>query len=102
MFSPEELAHAQSVLDSVKEEWLLRPGVTAVDLGFKWTGDMMTGQLAIRVHVVEKKPLPAPLRQKLKRKSLLVKHHFGLQYRETHNQLFFKSKSQLTFSCCLM
>jgi hypothetical protein len=56
-FSPEEMEHAQKVLASVRDEWLQREGVTAVDLGFKWSNGEMTGQLAIRVHLTEKKPL---------------------------------------------
>jgi hypothetical protein len=56
-FSPEEMEHAQKVLASVRDEWLQREGVTAVDLGFKWSNGEMTGQLAIRVHLAQKKPL---------------------------------------------
>jgi hypothetical protein len=56
-FNPEDMLHAQQVLASVQESWLQRPGVTAVDLGFKWSHGRMTDELAIRVHVKEKKPL---------------------------------------------
>ena len=56
-FSAEDMIHAQQVLASVRENWLQRPGVTAVDLGFKWSHGQMTGELAIRVHVQEKRPL---------------------------------------------
>jgi hypothetical protein len=52
--SPEEMAKAESVLESVREEWLARDGVTAVDLGFKWRQGQMSDQLAIRVHVTKK------------------------------------------------
>jgi endonuclease G len=55
-FNPEDMVHAQQVLASVRENWLQRPGVTAVDLGFKWSHGQMTDELAIRVHVSEKKP----------------------------------------------
>ena len=55
--NPEEMARAQEVLASVRDEWLQRPGVTAVDLGFKWSEGQMTGELAIRVHLAQKKPL---------------------------------------------
>jgi len=54
--TPEEIARAEAVLASIQDEWLQRPGVTAIDLGFKWTQGEMTGQLAIRVHVAQKKP----------------------------------------------
>ncbi len=55
--TPEEMAKAQAVLAKVQAEWLTRAGVTAVDLGFKWSQGAMTGQLAIRVHLAQKKPL---------------------------------------------
>ncbi len=55
--NPEEMVRAQEVLALVRDEWLQRPGVTAVDLGFKWSDGQMTDQLAIRVHLVQKKPL---------------------------------------------
>lgn len=54
---PEEMEKAQAVLEKVQAEWLARAGVTAVDLGFKWSDGQMTGQLAIRVHLALKKPL---------------------------------------------
>ncbi len=55
-FSPEQMADATAVLNSVRHDWLAREGVTAVDLGFKWSKGLMTGQLSIRVHVTEKRP----------------------------------------------
>ncbi len=58
-FNPEQMEQATAVLNSVREEWLARDGVTAVDLGFKWSQGLMTGQLAIRVHVAEKLPVAA-------------------------------------------
>ena len=57
MFSPEEMEHATAVLNSVRDDWLARDGVTAVDLGFKWSQGLMTGKLSIRVHVAQKRPL---------------------------------------------
>ncbi|MCA9921568.1 MAG: hypothetical protein KC421_04305, partial [Anaerolineales bacterium] len=57
-FSQDAMNQAQSVLQKVQKEWLQRPGVTAVDLGFKWKDGQMTDQLAIRVHVNKKRPLP--------------------------------------------
>lgn len=57
MITPEEMAKAQAALAKVQIDWLAREGVTAVDLGFKWSQGEMTGQLAIRVHLAEKKPL---------------------------------------------
>jgi endonuclease G len=57
IFTPEEMEHATAVLNSVRDAWLVREGVTAVDLGFKWSQGVMTGQLSIRVHVAQKRPL---------------------------------------------
>lgn len=57
MFSEEDMVRAEQALEQVYHDWLQRPGVTAVDLGFKWTDGHMTDQLAIRVHVHEKRPL---------------------------------------------
>ncbi len=56
-FSQDEIARAEAALAQVREDWLQREGVTAVDLGYKWTEGKMTGQLAIRVHLARKKPL---------------------------------------------
>ncbi|GAB4269386.1 MAG: hypothetical protein Kow0080_12940 [Candidatus Promineifilaceae bacterium] len=57
LFSAQQMAHAEQVLDKVRKEWLKKPGVTAVDLGFKWQAGEMTRKLAIRVHVTQKKPI---------------------------------------------
>ncbi len=57
MFSQDAMDHADSVLRQVRESWMERAGVTAVDLGFKWSDGQMTDQLAIRVHVNKKLPL---------------------------------------------
>ncbi len=54
--SDSDIAKAERILDSVRNEWLDRPGVVALDLGFKWSRGEMTSELSIRVHVVEKKP----------------------------------------------
>jgi len=46
-------------LDKVRREWLRRPGVTGVDVGFKISGEELTDQLAVRVHVERKLPTEA-------------------------------------------
>jgi hypothetical protein len=51
----DEMARAEKILDVVREEWLDRPGVIAVDLGYKWIAGQMTPELSIRVHVESKK-----------------------------------------------
>jgi hypothetical protein len=53
---PEAMAHAEAVLQQVRDSWLRRPGVTAVDLGFRWRDGEITDELALRVHVVRKRP----------------------------------------------
>jgi endonuclease G len=52
---PEVLARAEKVLELVRDEWLRRPGVTAVDLGFKWSKGEMTDVVSLRVHVARKR-----------------------------------------------
>jgi hypothetical protein len=42
------------IKERVEAELLSRPGVTAVDVGYKEVGGQRTGQLAIRVHVAAK------------------------------------------------
>lgn len=46
-------------LDKVREDWRKRPGVTALDVGFKMKGGRPTDSLAIRVHVRHKLPTEA-------------------------------------------
>jgi hypothetical protein len=48
----------QSVKDAVEERLLAIPGVNAVDVSEKFTGNQPTGELAITVHVQKKKPSP--------------------------------------------
>jgi endonuclease G len=57
LFSKEEMAHAEAVLARVRADWMRLTGVTAVDLGFKWSQGSMTNKLAIRIHVTKKRPL---------------------------------------------
>jgi len=51
-----EINAAIDELNQVREEWLKRPGVTAVDVGFKIKDGELTDELAIRVHVQRKLP----------------------------------------------
>jgi hypothetical protein len=53
--SREEMARAEKALEKVRDAWLEKEGVTAIDLGFKWSSGKMTPRLAIRVHVARKK-----------------------------------------------
>jgi endonuclease G len=47
---------AIEALNSVRREWLRRPGTTAVDVGFKIKDKKLTDDLAVRVHVERKIP----------------------------------------------
>lgn len=45
---------AVAELNKVRKQWLRRPGVTGVDVGYKISGNKLTDQLAVRVHVKRK------------------------------------------------
>lgn len=55
--SQKKVEAAIEQLDKVRNEWLRRPNVTAVDVGFKIKDEEITDQIAIRAHVVRKLPL---------------------------------------------
>ncbi len=55
-FSDEEVKDAEVELAKVRKDWLLRPGVTAIDVGYKIIGGQMQDELAVRVHVKRKRP----------------------------------------------
>ncbi len=46
---------AVAELNKVRKDWLKRPGVTAVDVGYRISGGKITDDLAIRVHLKRKK-----------------------------------------------
>ena len=46
------------IKEAAEADLLKRPGVTAVDVGYKYVGGKKTGEIAIRVHVVQKKAVP--------------------------------------------
>ena len=54
--SSSDVAEAVRELDSVRADWLRRPGVTGVDVGFSRRGG---GAVAIRVYVERKLPQAA-------------------------------------------
>lgn len=54
--SKKEVAEAIEALDTVRRNWLRRPGVTAVDVGYKISKSKMTDEVAVRVHVARKLP----------------------------------------------
>ena len=52
----QEVEDAIEALDSVRRDWLRRPGVTAVDVGFKIKDEQLTDTVALHVHVGRKLP----------------------------------------------
>ncbi len=54
-----ELDAAMDEMNNVRNDWLRRPGVTAVDVGFKIKDGELTDELAVRVHVKRKLPREA-------------------------------------------
>ncbi len=52
----EEVQAALAELERVREALMRRPGVTAVDVGFRREGGHVVHELAIRVHVRRKLP----------------------------------------------
>ncbi len=57
--STADLDAMAKALDGVRQNWLKRPGVTAVDVGFRWKAGKPTDGLAVRVHVRRKLPKAA-------------------------------------------
>ncbi|MER5546500.1 hypothetical protein ACWDBP_34960 [Streptomyces sp. NPDC001233] len=51
MPSTEELI---AIKEQVEQQFLDQPGVTGVDVGYKWVGGQRTDQLAVRIHVERK------------------------------------------------
>ncbi len=54
-----ELNAANTELIKVRENWLKRPGVRGVDVGYKFKDGKLTDELAIRVYVKRKLPREA-------------------------------------------
>lgn len=48
---------ANAELEKVRSDWMKRPGVTALDVGYKYVAGQPTDQVAVRVHVQRKLPL---------------------------------------------
>jgi hypothetical protein len=55
--SQKELNRAISKMREVRNAWLRRPGVAAVDVGYKIKDGKLTDEVAVRVHVKRKRPL---------------------------------------------
>lgn len=52
-----QVTDACDALDSVRADWMRRPGVTAVDVGFKIKDGQPQDDIAVRVHVERKIPI---------------------------------------------
>lgn len=52
--SDQAIQAALAALDRVADDWVQRDEVNAVDVGFKFTGDKRTDELAVRVHIRRK------------------------------------------------
>ena len=53
-FKTEIVRAAIAELDAVREDWLRRPGVTGMDVGYRLVDGERTDELAIRVHMEQK------------------------------------------------
>ncbi len=53
----QEVDAACDALDAIRGEWMRKPGVTAVDVGFKISKGQLQNEVAIRVHVERKIPV---------------------------------------------
>lgn len=49
-----EVTNAIAELDKVRREWLRRRGVTGLDVGLLWQGDLISREVGIRVKVEKK------------------------------------------------
>ncbi len=58
------IAELVAIKERVEEEFLARPGVTGIDVGYKVVGGVQTDEVAIRVHV-EKKKASVPKAQRV-------------------------------------
>src|SRR6266568_4547159 len=54
----QDLSEIVKIKEAAEADLLKRPGVTAVDVGYKYVGGQRTDEIAIRIHVREKKDVP--------------------------------------------
>lgn len=59
---PAKVQAARRALAGVRQDWLSRPGVTGVDVGFRLVGGTLRDVIAIRVYVAHKRD-PDELRE---------------------------------------
>ena len=60
-----QVEEASAALSRKRNEWLRRPDVTAVDVGYRYKGRMITDEIALRVHVERKLPRAALAKHEL-------------------------------------
>ncbi len=53
---PTEIERARRLLARIRADWLARPRVTGMDVGFRERGGVLTSEIALRVYVSEKRP----------------------------------------------
>lgn len=56
---PEDIERLRQIKTAAEDDLLSRPGVTAVDVGYKFVNGRKTDEIVIRIHVAEKKDVPA-------------------------------------------
>jgi hypothetical protein len=54
--SAQDVEQARHLLEEVRDEWLSRPYVTGLDIGFHYENGVRCEQLAIRVHMRRARP----------------------------------------------
>jgi hypothetical protein len=53
----EQVTIAKAELAQVRDRWMRRPGVTALDVGLRRKAGQLTDEVAVRVHVSKKRPI---------------------------------------------
>lgn len=56
---PEDIERLRQIKTAAEDDLLNRPGVTGVDIGYKFVHGRKTDEIVIRIHVAEKKDVPA-------------------------------------------
>lgn len=55
---PQDIERVRRIKAAAEDDLLSRPGVTAVDVGYKFVNGRKTDEIVIRIHVAEKKDVP--------------------------------------------
>jgi hypothetical protein len=54
----EDIERIREIKRSVEADWINRPGVTGIDVGYKYIDGKRTDEIAIRIHVMHKRDVP--------------------------------------------